>query len=88
MASFDFVDVAAKAYEFMWKERSYIARVAVPVILVKLVCVITVYIFGYQEKFLLSGIIMIPGFVLEAILAIGLIRYVLYREPIFIAGSV
>lgn len=83
MASFDFVDAAAKAYEFTWKERAYITRAAAPVIFVKLACVLMIYSLGLQEKFLLNGLVNIPGYVVEAIFIIGLIRFVLFKEPMF-----
>lgn len=86
MASFDFVDAAAKGYEFLWRERGYISRVAIPVVFVKMACILAVHLLGADKQFLLSGLIMIPGFVLEAILAIGLVRFLLYREPIMISG--
>jgi len=87
MASFDFVDAAAKGYEFLWRERRYVSRVVIPVIFVKVACLLAVHMMGAEKQFLLSGLVLIPGFVLEAIFAIGLIRFLLYREPMIIAGS-
>lgn len=87
MASFDFVDAAAKSYEFLWRERRYVSRVVIPVIFVKVACLLAVQMMGAEKQFLLSGLVLIPGFVLEAIFAIGLIRFLLYREPMIIAGS-
>ncbi|GEM_PF-6570552 len=87
MASFDFVNSAAKGYEFVWSERKYLSRVAAPVFFVKLVCLFAVFVFGAQDKYMLQGIISMPGLVIEAIFVIGLIRYILYREPIFIWGK-
>ncbi len=87
MASFDFVDAAAKAYEFTWRERKYIARAAAPVIFVKIACLLMIYVLGVQDKFLLSGLINIPSLIIEAIFIIGLIRFVLFREPMFIWGK-
>tara|TARA_R110001592_G_scaffold3525_6_gene19820 strand:- start:15291 stop:16118 length:828 start_codon:yes stop_codon:yes gene_type:complete len=86
MASFDFVDAAAKSYELLWRERSYLVRVAAPVVFVKMACMLAIHVLYIEDQFLLSGLIKLPGFILEAILAVGLIRYVLYKEPIFIAG--
>ena len=86
MASFDFIDAAAKGYEITWRDRAYLARVAVPVLFVKVACFLAIFVLGAQEHFLRQGLISMPGFVVEAIFVAGLIRYVLYREPIFIWG--
>ena len=86
MASFDFVDAAAKAYEFVWRERAYISRVAIPVIFVKIACALMIFVLGLQNKYLLSGLIAMPAHVVEAIFIVGLIRYVLYRESMFVWG--
>ena len=86
MASFDFVDAAAKSYEFVWRERSYLSRVAVPVLFVKFACVLMIFVSGLQDQHLLGGLVAMPGHIVEAIFMIGVIRYVLYRESIFVWG--
>ncbi len=86
MASFDFVDAAAKSYEFVWRERSYLSRVAVPVLFVKFACVLMIFVSGLQDQHLLGGLVAMPGYIVEAIFMIGVIRYVLYRESIFVWG--
>ncbi len=87
MASFDFINAASKGYEFIWKERSYLLSVAAPVLFVKISCLLAVFALNAQDKYLLQGLIYLPAFVVEAIFIIGLIRYFLYREPIFIWGK-
>ncbi len=84
MASFDFIDASAKGYKLVWQDRSYLFRAALPVFLVKLACLLAVFALGAQNNYLRQGLILMPGQVVEAIFAIGLIRYTLYREPIFI----
>lgn len=86
MASFDFIEAGVKGYEFVWRERKYLARVAFPVIFVKVACLLAVITFGAQKQYLLYGIITFPGFVVEALFIIGAMRYLLYSEPIFIWG--
>ncbi len=87
MTGFDFINSASKGYEFIWQERKYLSHVVFPVFFVKLACLLAVYSFNAQDQYLLQGLISMPGFVLEAIFIIGLIRYFLYREPIFIWGK-
>ncbi len=47
-----------------------------------------VYSLGIQNRFLLNGLVNIPGYVMEAIFIIGLIRYILFKEPMFIWGKI
>ena len=87
MAHFDFINAATKGYELCWINRKYFLRIAIPVLFVKLTCVLAIFTTGMQEKYLMQGIIMMPSYILEALFAIGLIRYILYKEPIFIWGT-
>lgn len=87
MASFDFIDASAKGYEAIWFERSYLFRIAIPVFFVKTACILAIIVLGAETKFLIQGLISLPGNILEAIFIIGLIRFTLYREPIFIWGK-
>lgn len=86
MARFDFIEAGAKGYEFVWNERKYLARVAFPVVFVKVACLLAIFVFGAQDLHLRQGLIMFPGYIVEALLVIGAIRYVLYGENIFIWG--
>lgn len=88
MASFDFIDVSARGYAFIWEERGYLARVAIPVLFVKIVCLLAVFVLDWQGQYARQGLVLMPGYILEAVFVIGLIRYALYREAIFIWGKV
>ena len=87
MASFDFIEASSKGYEFFWTNRSYLMRVAVPVIFVKIICLLSVFVLGADKMYLRQGLILLPGNFAEALFIIGLIRYALYQEPIFIWGK-
>lgn len=87
MASFDFIDAAARGYDFVWQERKYLARVAVPVIFVKVACLLGIFVLGLQDNFARQGLVLMPGYIMEALFVVGLIRYALYREAIFIWGK-
>lgn len=88
MASFDFIEAAVRGYEFVWRERKYLARVAFPVVFVKIACLLAIVSFGVQKQYLLAGLFTFPGFVLEGLLVIGALRYLLYGEYIFVWGRV
>lgn len=86
MASFDFIEAAVRGYEFVWRHKGYLARVAFPVVFVKIACVLAVVTLGLQDMYLRQGIVLLPGYVVEALFMVGLIRYALYGESIFIWG--
>lgn len=86
MASFDFIDAAAKGYEFSWCERSKIVRNALPVIFVKIICIVFIYVLGIQNQHSLSGLVEMPGYILEGILVVSIVRYIAYSEPMFSIG--
>lgn len=86
MASFDFIEAATRAYAFAWDEKKYLARVAFSAVFVKVICDLLIYLMGYEQQFLRQGLFMIPGFVVEALLIVGVIRYFLHGEPVFIWG--
>ncbi|PCJ99118.1 MAG: hypothetical protein COA45_06665 [Zetaproteobacteria bacterium] len=87
MASFDFIDASARGYSFVWQERGYLARVAVPVLFVKIACLLAVFVLGLQEQYARQGLVLLPAYIVEAVFVVGLIRYALYREAIFIWGK-
>ena len=87
MASFDFIDASSRGYAFIWEERGYLARVAIPVLFVKIVCLLCVFVLGLQDQFARQGFVLLPSHILEAVFVVGLIRYALYREAIFIWGK-
>ncbi len=88
MASFDFIEATSKGYEFTWYERSYLMRAAIPVILVKLVCILVIRFLQVEDQNLLSGLILMPAHIIEALLMISLVRFVAFREPLFDFGRV
>ncbi|MCK5374169.1 MAG: hypothetical protein KAJ40_02695 [Alphaproteobacteria bacterium] len=83
MASFDFIEASAKGYEFSWRERSYLLRAAIPLILVKFFCTLAIYFFNIPNQSLLSGFVHIPAYVVEALYMISVIRFIVFREPLF-----
>lgn len=88
MASFDFIEASSKALEFVWDKKAYLARVAVPVVYVKVACLLMVFVMHAQDANLLIGLITAPGVVLEALFVVGVLRFYLYNESIFIWGKV
>jgi len=86
MASFDFIDAASKGYEFVWDRRGYLTRLLIPVIFIKVVCLLCVFVLHAQDKFLLQGLILLPASFLEAVFITGLVRFMVFAEPIYVWG--
>lgn len=87
MASFDFIDAAAKGYEKFWTHKSYFLRVAIPLIFLKVGCLLAVFVLQLEESFLRQGLVLLPSYTLEALFVIGIVRFLMYREPIYIWGK-
>lgn len=83
MASSEFVDIAAKGYDFAWKHRKYLLRLAVPVIFIKIVCDLLVFLTATEENVLRSELIYMAAYILQALLLCGLARYIMFREPVY-----
>ena len=86
MASFDFIDVSVRAYEFFFSKAHYLMKVAIPVMFIKLICYLGIFVLGYEEMFWRQGLVLLPSFLIEGLFIAGLIRYIVYNEPIFIWG--
>ncbi len=83
MASFDFIEASTKGYEFSWNQRSYLLRAALPIILVKLVCMLAVRFMQIEEQSLIGGLVFIPAHIIEALFVISVVRFIAFREPLF-----
>ncbi len=83
MARFDFITAAAQAYEFFWKEKSYLLRMAMPMLFVNVACTFAVILFVKDGNPLREGIFMMPSYMVEAVYIVCLVRFIAYKEPIF-----
>lgn len=88
MASFDFIEASAKGVEFCWQRASYILHVAIPVIFIKVFCLLTAFTMSLPNGSLTHGLIIFPSYVIEAVFIIGLIRYYVFNEPIYVWGKI
>ena len=88
MASLDFIENSSKGYAFIWHNRAYIFQNAIPVVFIKVLCILTIYVFGVAGNPLREGIFLLSSHALEAFFIIRLIRFYLYHEPIHIWGKI
>lgn len=89
MASFDFVESAAKGYRFFWHERRAIARVMAVPLAIKLLCFFGITALGDEQNFLRQGLFLIPSYFAEGWLMAQLIRMAIFKEgwPVRFSGN-
>ncbi|MFP4098186.1 MAG: hypothetical protein ACLFP8_03760 [Alphaproteobacteria bacterium] len=83
MASFDFIEAAARGYEFTWRERRALLRAGMPVVVIHIVCIMMVYALQVHERYLLSGLILMPAYVFEALYVVSVVRFMVFGERLF-----
>ncbi|MCC6598064.1 MAG: hypothetical protein IT559_04685 [Alphaproteobacteria bacterium] len=67
MASFDFVECAARSYRFAWDERDEILRLSLVMLAFKVVSFMTVTALGFEDNLLRQGLILLPSQFLEGL---------------------
>lgn len=80
MAGFDIIDAAGKGYITVWRERGYLARLAAPVLLVKLLCLGALSILGLEHDYLRQSVVLLPAFFIEGWLVVHLVRLIVFGE--------
>lgn len=80
MKGFDLIDSASFGYKTVWQERKYLARLAIVPIVIKLICTVVVFSFGYEENFLRQGLIFLPAAFAEGWLLAQFLRTLLNLE--------
>lgn len=87
MASFDFIDASAKAYDFIFKYFIYLAKVSVPVLFLMVLCQLMTIAFFQDMSVLRFGLVMFPAYLIQGVYSVALVRFALYNEPIHIWGT-
>lgn len=77
MAAFDFVDSAARGYQFVWNQRKVLVHLATLPLFIKLGCFSAVILLGVQENFLRQGLLLLPSYFAEGWLLASVVRYAL-----------
>lgn len=80
MASFDIIDSASAGYALVWKERSYLIKLASVPFLIKLVCFTAVLMLGWEGNFTRQALIMLPSFFADGWLLAHLVRLVFFEQ--------
>lgn len=78
--SSDVMESVFYGYQRVWRERAYLARLALVPVLMKFACMVIILSFDYQEDFLRQGLIMLPATFAEGWLLAQFLRTVLLEE--------
>jgi hypothetical protein len=81
MATYNFVDSAAKGYTQFWDHRETILKMSILPFVVKVVCYILIAALGLTDNYLRQGWVLLPTYFVEGWLAACLIRLVAFDEP-------
>ena len=87
MASLDFIENTLQGYRFVWRYRGYLLQNAIAVIFIKTFCLLFIFQSGITANPLREGLFLMPSHVIEGFFLINLLRFCLYREPIYIWGK-
>jgi len=90
MAAFDIIDASGRAYMLAWKERQYLLRLAAIPLLIKIICVAAVEALGFNERFLVAALIMLPSYFADGWMVSHLVRLIYFgqRWPFRPSGDV
>jgi len=89
MAKFDIILAAGKAYTTIWEERSYLARMAIVPIIVKIICMLVAVNYVEDVTLLRLTLIMLPAYFAEGWMLAHLVRLVVLgqRWPFKVTGD-
>lgn len=82
MNNFDFIDVSAKAYRFVWAQRVILLTMALVPFAVKLSNYVLLEAFGLGDNPLRQGLLLMPAYFAEGWLVARLIRFAVQGEMI------
>lgn len=80
MKGFDLIDSAGFGYKTVWDERKYLMRLALIPLVIKLISTVVVFSLGYEEDFIMQGLITLPAAFAEGWLLAQFLRTLLMQE--------
>ena len=83
---FNIMDAVGYGYYRVWQERTYLGKLAFFPFLIKLACVIGVYVLGLESNILRQGLILFPAYLAEGWMLAQFLRTLLKDErwPVFV----
>lgn len=86
MASFDFVESASRAYQFIWERRIDVLQISLMAIAVKVLTFVGFIVFG-MDDFLRQGLLALPAYFLEGWVIAQVMVMALYRDVAGVMGG-
>lgn len=80
MASFDIIEAAGYGYRTVWAERAYFLRLAFVPIAVKFACMILIFGFDLETKFVAQALVSLPYLFTEGWMLSHAVRFVLLGQ--------
>lgn len=77
---FDLIDSVGYGYHRVWQERTYLLRLALVPFVIKFFMTLTVYAMGLEDDILRSGLIKLPGFLVQGWVLAQFLRTVMLEE--------
>lgn len=89
MAAFDIIDASGRAYSLIYKERTYLYRLAAVPLAIKYICYLSLTGLGWDDNFIRQALVMLPSFLADGWMAAHLVRLILLdqRWPFRPTGS-
>lgn len=76
MATFDIIESVSNGYAATWRERQWLARLALVPVAVKIFSLEVLVLLGFERNFLAQAIVLLPAFFLEGWLLVRFARLV------------
>lgn len=78
MASFDIIAAAGQGYKSVWDYRSYLAKLCIVPVLVKMACYAVMVSLGWEEAYLRQALVMLPSYFADGWLLAHLVRLIFF----------
>lgn len=76
MATIDIIDTAARGYQLVWAEHSYLMKLATVPLLIKFVCDVAIFALGWDVNLLRMTLAMVPAYLAEGWMLAHLVRLI------------
>lgn len=77
---FNIMDAAGYGYYRLWMERTYLIKLLLIPALIKLACMVTVLVLGYEDNLLRQGLVLLPGDLVQGWVLAQYLRTLLMNE--------
>lgn len=76
----DMIDSVGFGYRAVWRERVWLAKLMIIPILIKFASLVAILSFGYEDDFLMQGLILLPSYFAEGWVLAQFLRLLLMEE--------